>query len=73
VIRTVGVPAPSMAAPIADSSAARSSTSGSQAALRITVSPSARQAAIMTFSVPVTVTVSNCTSAPRSRSARAST
>ena len=71
--RTVGVPAPSIVAPMRTSRSARSATSGSQAALWITVSPSARQAAIITFSVPVTVTVSKPTSAPRSRFARAST
>ena len=55
------------------SRSARSSISGSRAALRITVSPSASVAAIITFSVPVTVTVSKSISAPRSRSAAAST
>ena len=55
---SVGVPAPSIVAPMRTSRSARSATSGSQAALWITVSPSARQAAIITFSVPVTVTVS---------------
>ena len=57
-MRSVDPPAPWMRAPIAFSSSARSPTSGSQAALRTTVSPSARAAAIITFSVPVTVTVS---------------
>jgi hypothetical protein len=41
--------------------------------LRRIVSPSAREAAIMMFSVPVTVTVSKLISAPRSRLAFAST
>jgi hypothetical protein len=54
----VGLPAPWIRAPIFTSSSARSMISGSCAALRITVSPSAMVAAIITFSVPVTVTVS---------------
>ena len=62
-----------MRAPMAASRAARSDTSGSQAALWITVSPSARAAAIIRFSVPVTLTVSKEISAPRRRAARAST
>ena len=57
-MRMVGLPAPWMRAPMATSRSARSSISGSQAALRSTVSPSASVAAIIMFSVPVTVTVS---------------
>ena len=56
--RITGPPAPWIFAPMLTSSSARSMTSGSQAALRITVSPRARLAAMRTFSVPVTVTVS---------------
>jgi hypothetical protein len=48
-------------------------TSGSRAAFSITVVPSARAAAIMRFSVPVTVTRSVVMRAPFSRLARAST
>ena len=43
----------------------------SRAAFSITVSPSARTAAIMRFSVPVTVTVSSTRCAPLRRVARA--
>ena len=46
---------------------------GSHAALRKVVVPSARVAAIIKFSVPVTVTLSNLMSAPFSRVASAST
>jgi hypothetical protein len=56
--RIVDPPAPWMRAPMRIRRSARSATSGSQAALRMMVSPSAREAAIRTFSVPVTVTVS---------------
>ena len=49
------VPAPSIFAPILLSKFARSMTSGSAAALSMTVVPSARTAAIMTLSVPRTV------------------
>ena len=52
----VSLPAPSMFAPIALRQFARSTTSGSRAAFSMTVVPSARQAAIIRFSVPVTVT-----------------
>ncbi len=45
----------------------RSSTSGSWAAGRITVCPSARVAASIAFSVPITVTCGKRTSPPRSR------
>ncbi len=47
---------------------ARSTTSGSRAAFSSTVSPSANVAAIMRFSVPVTVTVSSTRRAPLRRS-----
>ncbi len=67
------VPAPSMRAPIAESSRARSVTSGSRAAFSMTVVPSASAAAIIRFSVPVTVTRSVVMCAPLSRLARAST
>ncbi len=65
------VPAPRMRAPIAFRQRARSTTSGSRAAFSITVSPSARQAAIIRFSVPVTVTMSVTMRAPFSRAASA--
>ena len=67
------VPAPSMRAPMAARSRARSATSGSRAAFSSTVVPSASAAAIMRFSVPVTVTRSVVMRAPLSRLARAST
>ena len=53
------VPAPAMRAPIALRHAARSTTSGSRAAFSSVVTPSASVAAIIRFSVPVTVTMSN--------------
>ena len=53
-----GVPAPAISAPIRLRTSANATTSGSRAALRSTVVPSARAAAIMMFSVPVTVTMS---------------
>ena len=62
----VGVPAPEIFAPMALRQAARSATSGSQAALRITVSPWARAAAMRAVWVPPTVTLSKWMSAPRS-------
>ena len=65
------VPAPWIRAPIATSSLARSTTSGSRAAFSITVSPSASAAAIIRFSVPVTVTRSVTIRVPRSRGALA--
>ena len=68
-----GVPAPEMSAPIRVSTSASAVTSGSHAAWRSTVVPSARTAAIRMFSVPVTVTMSKVMSAPRSRSATAVT
>ncbi len=45
----------------------RSSISGSRAAGRMTVWPSARVAASIVFSVPMTVSIGNRTSVPRSR------
>ena len=54
-MRMVEVPAPSIFAPILISRSARSTTSGSRAALRSTVSPLASTAAIIRSSVPVTV------------------
>ena len=68
------VPAPWMRAPIVLSTRASSSTSGSRAAFSRTVVPSASTAAIITFSVPVTVIMSNADAWRRcSRLARAST
>jgi hypothetical protein len=67
----VVVPAPLMRAPIALRQLARSTTSGSCAAFSITVVPWARAAAIIRFSVPVTVTRSRLMRAPRRRLARA--
>jgi UDP-N-acetylglucosamine enolpyruvyl transferase len=58
-------------APIALRQCARSHTSGSSAAFSITVVPSASAAAIMMFSVPVTVTMSIAMRAPFKRFARA--
>ena len=55
VIVRVGLPAPSMIAPIFESMAHRSAISGSQAAFSITVVPGIDTAAISTFAVPVTV------------------
>ncbi len=69
----VSAPAPVMRAPIAFSMVARFVTSGSRAAFTSRVVPRASTAASMTFSVPVTVTVSNTISAPVRRSAFAST
>ena len=67
------VPAPWIWAPIAFKSAARSPISGSRAAFSITVVPEARAAAIIRFSVPVTVTRSVVMRAPFNRLARATT
>ena len=61
----VSLPAPVIRAPMAFRRFARSSISGSWATLRSTVRPRARVAAIITFSVPVTVRESNVISAPR--------
>ena len=72
-ITSRSVPAPSICAPMATSTLARSTTSGSRAAFSRMVSPSARQAAIIRFSVPVTVTMSVTMRAPFSRVARATT
>ena len=58
------VPWPSIFAPMAISISARSEISGSCAAFSSTVSPSASAAAIMKFSVPVTVTMSVVMRAP---------
>ena len=57
----------STAAPIAWRNVIRSSTSGSWAAGRMTVVPSARVAASIAFSVPMTDTNGKRTSPPRSR------
>jgi len=67
----VSLPAPLIRAPMAKRHWARSTTSGSRAAFSSVVVPSARQAAIMRFSVPVTVTRSMTMRAPFSRFARA--
>ena len=67
------VPTPCRRAPIAVSSAPRSLTSGSRAAFSMIVVPSASAAAIMRFSVPVTVTRSVAMRAAFSRLARATT
>jgi hypothetical protein len=69
----VCVPAPSIFPPIRLRSAARSVTSGSQAAFSRTVVPSASVAAIIRFSVPVTVWMSKAMRAPVRRAASAST
>src|SRR6266550_4106404 len=60
------LPMPSMAAPSATRKRARSCTCGSEAALRSTVVPLARTAAISAFSVPVTLGSSRKMSAPLS-------
>ena len=60
---------PRCSRPSRPGSAARSTTSGSRAAFSSTVRPSASVAAIIRFSVPVTVTVSWTMRAPRSRPA----
>ena len=67
----LSVPAPLILAPMAHRKFARSTTSGSRAAFSSTVSPSASTAAIMRFSVPVTVTVSSTKRVPFRRLARA--
>ncbi len=54
----VAVPAPRMRAPIRPSARASSTTSGSRAAFSMIVTPSASEAAMRMFSVPVTETVS---------------
>ena len=63
------VPAPSICAPIATRQAARSTISGSIAAFSSTVVPSANAAAISTFSVAPTLTISNTCLAPFKRPA----
>ena len=55
VMVTVGLPTPESLAPIAVRNFARSTTSGSHAALSIIVTPSASTAAIMALAVPSTV------------------
>ena len=60
----VSVPIPSILAPMATRQLARSPTSGSLAALEICVSPSAKVAAIITFSVAPTETEGNKILAP---------
>ena len=67
------VPAPSIRAPILLRTLASSSTSGSRAQFSRTVRPLASTAAIITFSVPVTVMRSKLTVAPLRCLARAST
>ena len=57
----------STSAPILTRNAMRSSTSGSWAAGRIVVWPSARVAASIAFSVPMTLTNGKTTSVPRRR------
>ena len=66
-IRIRLVPCPSMRAPILMSISAKSVISGSCAALSSTVTPSASAAAIIKFSVPVTVTISVVMCAPVKR------
>ncbi len=66
-------PIPSIFAPIWVSIAARSTISGSRAALSITVGPSASTAAMRMFSVAPTLGKSSQIWAPRSTSARATT
>ena len=61
----VSVPAPLTLPPMALMKLARSTTSGSRAAFSSTVRPLAREAAIMMFSVPVTLTMSKKKCAPR--------
>ncbi len=65
-------PAPWIFAPIEFKKFAKSSISGSFATFLKVVVPSARQAAIIIFSVPVTVMPSNLISAPTSLFALAS-
>jgi hypothetical protein len=63
-MRILSVPAPEICAPMATRQLARSTTSGSRAAFSMTVSPVASTAAIIRFSVPVTVTMSVTMRAP---------
>ena len=71
LITILSVPAPFIFAPMAQRKLARSTTSGSRAAFSSMVSPEASVAAIIKFSVPVTVTVSSTSRVPLSRCARA--
>ena len=64
VICISSVPAPSIFAPIELRKFAKSTTSGSLAAFLKIVSPSAKTAAMIKFSVPVTVTPPKVISAP---------
>ena len=64
-ISIVGVPTPSIRAPIPLRKSARSTSSGSRAAFSITVVPRAATAAISTFSVAPTLGKSRLTTAPR--------
>ncbi len=63
----VSVPAPVIFAPTVFKNLARSTTSGSRAAFLIMVVPSAQAAAIIKFSVPVTVIASNTIVVPFKR------
>ena len=65
-ISTLLLPAPKIRAPIFLKQFARSTTSGSRAALRITVSPRARVAAIIKFSVAPTEATGSSIRAPLS-------
>src|ERR1700682_3305681 len=70
-ISSTSVPIPWIRAPILPRNVARSTTCGSRAALWMVVMPSAVAAAIIRFSVPVTVGMSRKMVASFSRSARA--
>src|SRR5205823_2024689 len=70
-ISSTSVPIPWILAPILPRNMARSTTCGSRAALWMVVIPSAVAAAIIRFSVPVTVGMSRWMVAPLRRSARA--
>ena len=67
---TLELPAPKTRAPQALRKSCRSTTSGSRAALEITVVPSQPQAASIRFSVAPTEGIRSTTSLPRSRGAR---
>ena len=69
----IGVPAPSMCAPILPRTVASAITSGSRAQFSSTLRPSASTAAMSRFSVPVTVGRSKTNFAPRNFCADAST
>ena len=62
---TVELPAPETSAPALHKNAAKSTISGSLAALEITVTPSAQQAASMAFSVAPTLGMDRTISRPR--------